>query len=1010
MTRRPCWPPGLTARALAFALACLSLATTGPAPAQLAPAKRPLNHGDYANWRSIQGPQLSPDGAFVAYVLAPQEGDGELVVRNLRTHKEWRHPRGSRQAPQGLAARAAPGRPAPAAAAVRGGVLAFTPDGKSVVFPISPTKAEQDKARKAKPPAAAPHNALGVMDLATGKVTRIERVRGFQVPEEGPAFLVYHVESRPPEPAAPKAEKGPARPKSPRPGPTRAYASDLVLRNLATGKEHTFADVTEYALSKDGRCLVYAVSSRKGEGNGAYAVTPGRDEAPTVLRAGPGRFSRLTWDEKQSQLAFIHDSGEGPGPGPRVWLCHWKRSAGATPVAAAVPMPGGSPTVSGLTALTQLALHAGKGPAAVELAPNGKAGLRPGLEVSEQAALSFSADGGRLFFGVAPPKKAEPKPAADAADEDKVVVELWHWKDDFIQPMQKVRAQRDRQRSYRAVFDLRDRSCRQLTDDGLSDLFVAPAGDWALGSDDRPHRLLVGHDAFYADYYLVGLREGARKLALKKQGWPVTWSPGGRYLVFYDGKDWNSLSVPGGKRTNLTAKLGVKFGREDHDAPGPPPPYGVAGWTAGDKRVLLYDRYDIWALAPDGSDARVLTRGLGRKTKTVLRRVRLDARERALPADRPLLLRGDNEWSRDTGFWRVALDGGEPVRLLSGARNYGVPVKARKADVLMLTVSTFYDPPDLFVTDSSFRELRRVSHANPHKAGLLWGKAELVRFHSADGAPLSGVLIKPENFDPKKKYPMLVYIYERLSDRLHGFVPPRPGTSINPTYYASNGYLVFMPDIAYTVGYPGQSALKCVLPGVQAVVDKGLVNEGAIGIQGHSWGGYQIAYLVTQTTRFKAASAGAPVSNMTSAYGGIRWGSGLPRQFQYERTQSRIGGTLWEYPTRFLENSPVFKADRVKTPLLMLHNDQDEAVPWYQGIEYYLALRRLGKEVYLFNYPGEAHGLRRLANQKDYTVRLQQFFDHHLKGAPKPAWMEKGIPYTPPPAGRPGGGPRRAKE
>jgi dipeptidyl aminopeptidase/acylaminoacyl peptidase len=235
---------------------------------------------------------------------------------------------------------------------------------------------------------------------------------------------------------------------------------------------------------------------------------------------------------------------------------------------------------------------------------------------------------------------------------------------------------------------------------------------------------------------------------------------------------------------------------------------------------------------------------------------------------------------------------------------------------------------------------------------------------------------------------------------------PSAGTSINPTYYASNGYLVFMPDIVYKVGAPGQSAVKCVLPGVQAVVDRGCVDENAIGIQGHSWGGYQIAYLVTQTTRFKAAAPGALVSNMVSAYDGIRWGTGLPRQFQYERTQSRIGATLWQAPQRFIENSPIFMADRVQTPLLMLHNDQDDAVPWYQGIEFYLALRRLGKECYLFNYNGEFHGLRKKVNQKDYTMRLQQFFDHHLKGAPLPEWMEKGIParpregapMTPPPA------------
>ncbi|HEV3439979.1 MAG TPA: prolyl oligopeptidase family serine peptidase, partial [Gemmata sp.] len=276
-----------------------------------------------------------------------------------------------------------------------------------------------------------------------------------------------------------------------------------------------------------------------------------------------------------------------------------------------------------------------------------------------------------------------------------------------------------------------------------------------------------------------------------------------------------------------------------------------------------------------------------------------------------------------------------------------------------------------------------------------WGKAELVNYKSSDGKPLSGVLVKPENFNPAKKYPMVVYIYERVSDTVHQFRVPSVvrGQVINPTFYASNGYLVLMPDIAYKVGFPGQSAIKCVLPAIQAVVDKGYVDEKAIGINGQSWGGYQIAYMVTQTDRFKAAVAGAPVSNMVSAYDGIRWGSGLTRQFQYEWTQSRIGATLWEAPMKFIENSPVFMADRVTTPLLMIANDQDDAVPWYQGIEYYLALRRLGKECYLLNYNGEPHNLAKRAAARDFAARMFQFFEHHLKGKPEPAWMAKGVPY-----------------
>jgi len=469
-------------------------------------------------------------------------------------------------------------------------------------------------------------------------------------------------------------------------------------------------------------------------------------------------------------------------------------------------------------------------------------------------------------------------------------------------------------------------------------------------------------------------------------------------------------------RSNLTAKLPVKLFQEQWDTPSEAPAYGLSGWSSDEKYVLINDRYDIWKVAADGSEAKPLTGGIGRKTQTALRLVSFpqgigEERPRGTDLTKPLLLKANNERTHDEGFYRLEPGSSEPKLLVMGARSYGIPVKAKDADTLLLTVSTFYDYPDYFVTDLNFREIRRVTDANPQKKDFVWGKAELVRYKNLDGVELSGMLIKPENFDPHKKYPMIVYIYERLSQNLHRFTLPSAGTSINPTYYASNGYLVFMPDIAYTVGAPGQSALKCVLPGIQAVVDKGCVNEQAIGIQGHSWGGYQIAYMITQTTRFKAAAAGAPVSNMVSAYDGIRWGTGLPRQFQYERTQSRLGASLWQAPQRFIENSPIFMADRVKTPLLMLHNDQDDAVPWYQGIEYFLALRRLGKECYLFNYNGEPHGLRKKANQRDYTMRMQQFFDHHLKGATAPAWMEKGIPYlerekekeqwkTPAPAGK----------
>jgi dipeptidyl aminopeptidase/acylaminoacyl peptidase len=925
--------------------------------AQVPAAKRALTHADYDGWRSIQSQQLSRNGKHLAYLLVPQDGDGEVIVRNLATGAEWRHTRGAQ--PVNQAPQAGP-RQFGASANAR---LNFTADSRFAVFQILPTKAETEKARKEKKkPEDRPKNALGIMDLATGQVARIERVKSFQVPEDGAGFIAYLLE---PKPEEKKEDKKPEAAPAPAAGGRRnrekkkEYGSDLVLRSLADKSERTFADVLEYSFSDDAKSLVYAVSSKKEETDGIYAVTPGTPDAAAALLTGPGKYTKITWDEKQTQVAFLSDRDDAKAAQPRFKLYHWDR----------------------------------KSQAAAELVSTATPNFRDGLVISDKGAISFSLDGDRLFFGVAPAPEPEKDESDEAAQEERVVVDLWHWKDDYIQPMQKVRAERDRNRSYLAVFHLKEKKYVQLADKDMDSANPSSEGRWALGTDDRQYRMLVGYDTNYSDYFLVNTADGARRPLMKKQQWGLSWSPSGKYALFYDGKDWNTLSVPDGRMVNLTGRLGVNFWQEDHDSPNIAPPYGNAGWTADDKYVLLYDRYDIWQVAPDGSSAKILTDGAGRKEKVQFRYIRLDTQEKFIDPAKPMLLRAESEWTRDSGFYRDRIDGGPPQKLLMASRYFSIPSRAKDTDVFLLSASTFNQYPDLLVTGPDFKDMKKVSNANPQKSHLLWGAAEHIRYKNIDGVQLSATLIKPENFDPSKKYPMIVYIYETLSEGLHRFVDPRPGHSINAAYYASNGYLVLMPDIVYTIGHPGQSALKCVLPAVQAVADKGFLNENAIGIQGHSWGGYQIAYMITQTNRFKAASAGAPVANMTSAYSGIRWGTGLPRQFQYERTQSRIGGSLWQSPLLFLENSPVFWADRVRTPLMMIHNDNDDAVPWYQGIEYFLALRRLGKEVYLFNYNGEPHGLRRRANQKDYCMRLQQFFDHYLKGAPKPEWMEKGIPY-----------------
>ena len=604
-----------------------------------------------------------------------------------------------------------------------------------------------------------------------------------------------------------------------------------------------------------------------------------------------------------------------------------------------------------------------------------------------------------------------------AAADDKVLADLWHWKDDYVQPMQKVRAAQDRVRTYRAVYHIADHKLVQLADASLPTVQPADNGKLAIGSDDRKYRSMVDYDGTYADLYLVDTLTNQRSPLIEKFRGNAVWSPKENYALAFKKGDWWSIRIPDGYMTNLTSVIGPKFVNEQHDSPSEAASYGNGGWTRDGAGVLLYDMFDVWYVAADGKSSRRLTKG--REQKMQFRVTTLDGRgggpgfgggggpgaaaaaeedqeeERGIDPAKPLYLRAEHQETHESGIFKLANLSGSTTaeKLLYGPRAYRVAGKAKNADVVLVTASTFHDEPNLHVTDSSFRTLKQVTVANPQKDGILWGSGELMWFKNGDGVPLQAALYKPDNFDPSKKYPLMIYIYERLSQGVNQFVRPAPGTSINIAYYVSNGYLVLTPDIVYTIGSPGQSALKCVLPAIQELANKGYVDEKAIGIQGHSWGGYQIAYMITRTNRFRAAEAGAPVGNMTSAYNGIRWGTGLPRQFQYEKTQSRIGGTLWDNPLEFVENSPIFRANRVTTPLLILHNDDDDAVPWYQGIELFLSLRRNGKEAYLFEYNGEKHGLRRRHNQKDYTVRMQQYFDHFLKGAPAPEWMEKGIPY-----------------
>ena len=951
-------------RALVFAAAA-SLVVASPLVAQQG-QKRPLTPEDWDHWKSISGATLSPDGKWALYSLVPQVGDGEMVVRATSGSTEYRVPRGFIGRPQMVAGQRGGGN-MPAAE--------FSPDGRYAVAMTYAPMGEFEKARREKKkPSEQPKASLALVSLANGQVTTIERVKSFELPEKSGGWLAYLLESTdsaatnraardsaqagetPRAAATPGGRPRPVGDSTSRRDRRRTYGSTLVLRNLATGAERRIEDVVFYTFDDSAKWLGYTVSSRQATRDGAYVMNPA-DGREVALLTGLGDYKQFAFDRAGAQLAFVSNKDQYGKDDAQYTLYYASlRPAGA---ARAIVTPGA---------------------------------VGQGMIVSDDGRVVFTRAGNAVVFGIAPPP-LDTIPADSLYD--KAVFDLWHWKDDRLQPQQKLEAGRDRNRSFPAIYHLASKKLVRLADDSVPQVTVGEEGRIAMAASDERYAIerMWGDDG--NDVYVIDATTGARKQIATKISSRAQLSPESKYVVWFDKGHWYAYGTATGKTVDLTGPVkGVSFDQETWDTPSIPAPWGVAGFTKGDRSVLVYDRFDVWELDPTGvQPARVVTDSVGRRGNLVLRLVDMDRDDPSIDPAEPLLLRAFNEKTKASGFYRDRLGVVRaPERIVMDDVAYGNPQKARNADQWLVTRGTFVDFPNLY-TGSNLASVQKISDANPQQKEFKWGSVELVSWTSTDGVPLQGLLYKPADFDSTKKYPMIAYFYEQLSDGMHNYIPPAGRNVINPTHYTSNGYLIFEPDIHYEEGYPGPSAMKSIVPGVQALLARGFVDPNGLGLQGQSWGGYQTAFMITQTHMFSAAMAGAPVANMTSAYGGIRWGSGLARSFQYEKTQSRIGGSIWQYPMRYFENSPLFWLDKVTTPLLIMHNDSDDAVPWYQGIELFVGLRRLQKEVYLVDYNGDVHNPTQRANQKDIAMRMQQFFDHHLRGYPAPDWMLHGIPY-----------------
>ncbi|MBN1274590.1 MAG: S9 family peptidase [Candidatus Aminicenantes bacterium] len=922
-------------------LSCL-LAWSGPAGQS--EGQKTLTFQDIMKFREIHHPCLSEDGTWLAYELRPDRGDSEARVCRLQDGKNISIARGSRPV--------------------------FSKDNGWLAAVIRPKAVDMFKPAKKRP-----KQGMVLLNLKIEGLISVENVKEFAFSEDSrwAAYLLFETEKEPEKKNEAKEEEKAAE-KAPQ--KTGRSGTELVLRNLESSSENRFKGVLSFAFDPGSEFLALSVAHSDGVENGLYLVSLNDEASARPLAAQKnGLYSNLTWDEGGTKLAFL--VGNDPkitGDPLKAGLWIWEK--GSEKPMTAVP-PGN---------------------------------VIEGWVIPEKNNLTWTKDGQRLFFGFKPEEFLEISPAEkkekeeevkeqDLFDPDKILgergVDVWHWNDPYIIPHQKEMWPRIKDKTFLSVYHYSERRLVRLADKELPDIYPTETRDYVLGISDVPYRKLATWEGRLFDLFRVSLHDGSRTKIASRLSENIRrgLSPSGRYTVFYQDKNWHLFDGNTGRITNLTKNIDVPFFDEDHDYPSPVPDYGLAGWVEDDGAVLLYDKYDIWRFEPVPVKAVNLTKGEGRRRGVTFRVVRLDPEEPFFKPGQKLLFSFYHNREKHWGFYEGNVKEPGAVKLVEEKKKFTYLGKAKKADVLIYTRESFEEFPDIWISGLNFSEPKKVSDANPQISDFAWGNPELVEWSSLDGIPLQGILIKPAGYQPGQRCPVIVYFYRFFSQRMYEFNQMVVNHRPNFPFYTSNGYALFLPDIRFEVGHPGFSSMKCLVPGVQKIIDMGVADPDAIGLHGHSWSGYQTAYIITQTDLFACAIAGAPVSNMTSAYSGIRWSSGLARQFQYEQSQSRIGGSLWDVPELYIENSPVFFADRIETPLLIMFGDEDGAVPWYQGIELYLAMRRLEKDCVFLQYRGEPHHPQKYANKLDYSIKMKEYFDHYLKGKKAPDWIKKGISY-----------------
>ena len=832
---------------------------------------------------------------------------------------------------------------------------AMSPDGKYSVALIKPPFAEQREARiKKKKPEDMPKDSLVFIDNETVEIWKVGNIKTLHTPKEL-ALHVAYVVSTPADTA--KTKKKDNKPKE-----------LLVIRNLKTQQEDTVRNAKNVLFNKFGNALAITIEPEKKDSldkAGVLFIDLKKDVKKRISNE-KAEYKSFAFDEEGTQLVYLATKDSSKVEQKSFEVRYFRVDADS----------------------------------AVIIADKETQGLPPNWIFNENSAPSFSKNGERIIIGAAPKQMAKD---TTIVPFEVASLDIWSWKDPVVQPQQLLEVKRDLSRVYTGFIDP-EKPGRffPIATENMPDCRISDEenGRFALLTSTLPYRLesqwdvSSKYDAWIWDTQTNVLRQIGKAI----QGRPML-SPKGDYTYWWSEieQSWFVHDNRDNSIVNVTEDIPIIFWDEKHDTPSPPSPYGVGAWGKDDGFLLLYDAFDIWKIDPKGvRKPENITQSVGRRDSVTFRYINTDSEKRFIESSDVLLLSAFDNKTKESGFYTLKQSGRKPLeRKTMDKFMFSSLAKAKNSNVVAFQKSNFNTSPNLYVTVNFWKSEQKLTDINPQMRDYNWGTPELFSWTSFDGVPLKGIVYKPENFDEEKKYPVMIYFYERHSDNLYQYFSPAPSRStINIPFYVSRGYIVFTPDIHYTVGHPGRDAYNSIVAGAEALAKNAWIDKDNMAIQGQSWGGYQVAYLVTQTDMFKAAEAGAPVSNMTSAYGGIRWDSGRSRQFQYEQTQSRIGAELSDSLDLYIENSPLFFAENVKTPLLIMHNDKDGAVPWYQGIELFMTLRRLEKPVWMLQYNNEAHNLNERRNSKDLSIRLQQFFDHYLKGAPAPLWMTKGVPAT----------------